>query len=269
MENEQEFISTFAQVAVEAVKAGGSIISQYYAKIIPEPRRKADTSYQTIADTASEQAIINVIGRAFPTHGISSEEMSTPIITSSEYEWFVDPMDGTENFLSGVPYFSSCVALCKNGLPIITAIYNLVTDELYLAIRGQGATRNGKPIQVSTVATLKEGTIFFVPTFENKRQTGTEYIRNEIYRNCRRMLDTWCSTLDWCQVARGKAEGIVVIGPNPLESIAGRLMLEEAKGSITELNDKTSLNIENKIIASNGGSLHDSLRQVVSEKVML
>jgi myo-inositol-1(or 4)-monophosphatase len=251
------------EIAREAAYAGGKILSTYYREGTYGTTMKTDTSLQTEADLAAERKILTCVRSAFPTHNIDSEEQGTLSISSSPYRWLIDPLDGTENFVLGLPYFSSTVTLCYRGQPWIAAVYNPITDQLYTAERGKGAWLNEARLHVSNTTSLKQSRVFFIPDFQTKRRPSTLQLRQQLHIQCRRVLDTWSPALDWCLVASGKADGIVALSHQPILPDAGMLFLEEAGGCITNFHGK-ALNEEQQrfLLGSNGTELHRHFLQL-------
>ena len=137
------------EVAVEAAKMAGAILLREYQQKRYQTRTKADTSLQTEADLAAEHAILACIHRAFSDHTIESEEQGVWKVGASPYRWKIDPLDGTENFVLGLPYFSSTLLLSYDDQPMVAVVYEPVTDTLYTAEREAGAWLNGERMQVS------------------------------------------------------------------------------------------------------------------------
>ena|SRR5947209_9676305 len=253
-------------VAVDAAKAGGKILLKYFKEGTYRKRYKEDTSLQTTADIEAEEIIIDKIKKVFPDHSIESEERGLIPSKSSYYQWLIDPLDGTENFFQGISYFSSSIALCRNGRPEIAVVYNPITDECYTAIRGEGAWLNERRIYVSDKVQLKSCSAFFIPDFVTKREDNSVRLRNMLLMKCRRVLDTWSPALDWCLVASGKADMVVAVSGGPIRPDAGTLILEEAKGKITDFHGR-SFGSDNsrKIVGSNATSVHSELLRLAKE----
>ncbi len=252
-------------VAIEAARASGEILLKYFREDAYRTRYKEDTSLQTTADLELEQAIINTIKSNFPEHSIDSEEHGY-FCTLSSYTWIIDALDGTENFVLGIPYFSSSITLCKENVPQIAVVYNPVTEDLYTAERGYGAFLNGTRIGVSNKVQLKGSRAFFIPDFDTKRFPKTTCLRNKLYGNCRRVLDTWSPALDWCLVASGKVNSVVSISHRPIKPDAGILILEEAGGKITDFQNRAFNDDNNGHIVGSNALLHDQLLQLINEE---
>ncbi len=251
-------------VAMKAARASGKILLKYYREGVYGTRYKEDTSLQTTADLESEQVIIDTIISNFPDHCIEGEERGL-IFSPSSYKWLIDSLDGTENFVLGIPYFSTSITLYKEDKPQIAVVYNPITEDLYTAARDKGAFLNGNRIYVSDEAELKSSRACFIPDFTTKRMQKATCLRNKLYGQCRRVLDTWSPALDWCLVANGKVDIVVSIVNHPIQPDAGTLILEEAGGKITGF-DSRSFNDGNSVcVVGNNSLLHDQLLQLISE----
>lgn len=251
-------------VATEAAKAGGKILLDYYKEGVYRQHYKEDTSLQTTADLESERVIIETILRTFPDHNIDSEERGL-ITSESTYKWLVDALDGTENFVLGIPYFSSSITLCDGGKPQIAVVYNPITDDLFTAAKGRGAWLNGNPIHVSNETQLRKCRAFFIPDFTTKRQRNTAHFRDKLYMQCRRLLDTWSPALDWCLVASGKVDVVLSIAGNPIRPDAGTLILEEAGGKVTDFYNRPFDELNNGCIVGSNSLIHDQLLELIRE----
>ena len=256
-----------ASVAIDAAKAGGEVLLHYYKMGIYKRRMKDDTSYQTTADLEAERVILHHIQRCFPDHSVYSEEAGQTFTSGSPYRWMIDPLDGTDNFVLGIPYFSSSITLFEQNQPVLAVVYNPVTDELYTAERGKGARLNGDLLRVSATTSLQQCKTFFIPDFHTKRLPATVVLRERLYERCRRVLDTWSPALDWCLIARGKADLLVAVTTHPLQPDMGTLFLEEAGGRITHFKGKEiGQRVPGYLVASNGTLLHTQVLEIIHEK---
>jgi len=253
-------------IAVKAAIAGGEIINRRYKARDFQTRSKPDSSFQTRADLESEKAIVDIIKAAYPAHNIYGEEGGRLVSTDSPYEWLIDPLDGTDNFVMGIGHFSVCITVCNSGEPITGVVYEPLSQTFYTAKRGQGALLNGKSITVSATTELKSAKIFFIPDFSTKRQLSVVRLRNAIYQDCRRLLDTWSPALDWCLVASGRADALFVLEHQSVKADIRSLILQEAGGRITDFQNRPFPTVRGEyIIASNGTHLHDALISVANE----
>lgn len=187
-------------------------------------------------------------------------------VASSPYLWKIDPLDGTENFVLGLSYFSSTLTFYYRNQPLVAVVYEPLTASLYTAIRGQGAWLNDKRLHVSQTTQLKGSRVFLIPDFVTKRQPLTVSVRHSLHMHCRRVLDTWSPALDWCLVASGKADLLIAIADTPISPDAGTLILEEAGGRITDFSGKEFVgHNQSCLISSNGTELHSHLFKMIQE----
>jgi myo-inositol-1(or 4)-monophosphatase len=254
-------------VATEAAKCAGKKLLCFLQDDTYWTQSKEDTSLQTAADIAAEEVILSRIQKAFPDHHIKSEERgSLSSFTPSLYRWNIDPLDGTENFVLGIPYFSSCLTLYYEQTPLLAVVYNPVTDELFTATEG-GAWLNGKQLAVSQQNTLQRSRAFFIPDFVTKRQSPAILLRESLYHHCRRVLDTWSPALDWCLVASGKADFVVTFanGSADADASAGMFILKQAGGEITDFSGHPySPQNRGQIVGSNK-NLHALVLKLIKE----
>src|SRR5262245_20038184 len=142
----------YLDVAIDIALQAGAILREEFDRP-PNIAYKGEADLVTQADKRSERCIVERLNQHFPDHGIVAEE-GTGKDTSSEFRWYVDPLDGTTNFAHKYPCFSGSIALAQGDTIIAGVVFNPYYNELFAAARGQGATLNGKPIHVSKVDTL-------------------------------------------------------------------------------------------------------------------
>lgn len=211
---------------------------------------KGDKDIVTEADRAVEMLIRRMITRRFPEHAIvGEEEGATP---GNDWCWSVDPIDGTVSFARGHDHFAVSIALKYRGETEIGVVYMPVLKELYLAVRGQGATMNGRPIGVSRRSRLDDAVM----------ATGFACMRKEEGRN---NLSRFAKALpellsirrygsaayDLVMVASGRIEGFWELNLNPWDVDAGILLVREAGGQVTDFSGGDK-GIPGEIIATNG-----------------
>lgn len=246
----------------EAAESGGAVLRHYFKNKLPEIKFKADKSLVTTADLESEKAIISVLRNKFPDYAIESEEQGeTSARNSSLYKWLVDPLDGTENFVTGIAYFSISIAVSFNGIPQAGLIYNPITEEFYFAKKGEGVWLNNQPITVSNKTKLNESKILIIPDVNTKKSAKAIKLRENIYLKTRRLLDTWSPALDWCLVASGRADALITMSSKDVSANAGTLILEEAGGKLTDFDGNPFKG--GYLLASNTTQLHNELLKVI------
>lgn len=190
-----------------------------------EVTAKSDGTPVTRADMEADEQLTAAILQAFPHHGILSEEQET-VAPEREWCWVIDPIDGTSNFISGLPYWCVSVALTHRGQPVLGVVDAPPLDARYTAVRGGGARRDGRELRVRDVVPFDDARHRHVPlmlTTSTARRARGSGIR----LNPRVMGAT---ALDLCLVAEGVAAGSVAVVPHVWDVAAGSLLVTEAGG---------------------------------------
>lgn len=253
-------------VAIEAAKAGGSVVERYFREGIIM-RSKDPANLVSDADVEAEQAIVEVLRTRYPKHEILGEE-SHAGDASAEHLWVVDPLDGTNNFAHKIPHFAVSIAYYRGGEAQCGVIFNPVRHDWHLAVKGQGATLNGTPAHVSEAARLDE--VLVGVGFYYDRGAMMEATLRAIGDLKRRMIHGirrfGTASLDLTMVALGMYGGYFEYELSPWDFAAGRLFVEEAGGKVTTADGQPLPLGKSTILASNG-RLHDVLLDVVSRHV--
>lgn len=240
-------MSTLKRVAITAAKRAGAIQMKHYGKKIPGVRSKG-TSLVTDVDIWCNEAIISVIRKRFPEHNIISEE-SKHNKTPSDFTWFIDPIDGTHNYIGGLPLFGTTVAVAKGNEVILGVIYLPVFDKLYVAEKGKGAWCNGKRIFVSTKTDLDFSFLLFdsSSSTRKKKLKLMHSISSHLFNE--RVLG--CAVCACAYVAEGSADATVTFKTNSWDIAAGFLLIEEAKGVITNFKGEKWTPFQGNYVAGN------------------
>lgn len=218
----------------------------------------------TDVDIFMENKIVTKIKEWFPSHSIYAEESGNDN-KNSEYEWLIDPIDGTINFASGIPLFATSVALRKNGEAILGIIVDYSQDDVYYCIKGQGAFCNGNPIHVSECDKLNNSIISFCLTshYNNKHIKDVLTIEERLAPKVRglRLIVSAAIELAWC--ASGKTDGCLNVKPSiGLSSAAGKLLVQEAGGMVTNLQGKMRENIDTMLVTN--GKIHNEIVEIIN-----
>lgn len=213
----------------------------------------------TDIDIYIEREIISFINKNFPNHSIYSEEIGEND-KKSEYQWFIDPIDGTINFASNIPLFATSIALRKNGDTILGIIFDWSRNDIYYCIKGQGAFCNNELIHVSNTSTLKNSIISFCLTshYNNDHIKKVLNVEEKLAPKVRglRLIVSAAIELAWC--ASGKIDGCLNVKPSiGLGSAAGKLLVQEAGGIVTNLNGEKRKNIDTMLVSN--GQIHDEI----------
>ncbi len=218
----------------------------------------------TLVDKTMENEITEQLSRLYPTHSFYGEEFGEKV-NSSEYEWLIDPIDGTINFAAGVPLYGTSVALRKNKETILGIMFDWENNDIYHAIKGKGAFKNKEKLQVSSRKNLNECVVSFCLTshYEQKHIDEVLNIVRKLASKVRGLRLIVCATTELAWLASGKTDAMLNVKPSiGLSSCAGKLIVAEAGGKITNLKgkvreDKDTLLVTNSII-------HDEILKVIS-----
>lgn len=241
-------------VAVAAAKKGGEVVSRYFNTNIAR-EVKDDKSFVTAADKEAETAIIAHIKKHFPDHSILSEESGAET-QNSPYEWIIDPLDGTANFVNGIPLFAVSVAALKDGVPVVGVVYQPIGDALYAAEKGKGTSWNGKRVTVSD-GDKEHAVITFDPGKKHKDKLNALFGNTERFVKAKRYLG--CAALSLAFVARGGTEGVFFLGLNKWDYAAGVLLVAEAGGTITDFAGAPWVFGSNDFFIASNGKIHNTL----------
>ncbi|TSC56836.1 MAG: myo-inositol-1(or 4)-monophosphatase [Parcubacteria group bacterium Greene0416_79] len=240
--------------AISAARKAGAITLRYFETSVAR-EVKEDKSFFTVADKEAEAAIISEIKKEFPDHGIVCEE-SGEEKSASAFQWVIDPLDGTGNFVNGIPLFSVSIAALKDGVPVAAVVYQPVGDSLYTAEQGKGTQWRGKRVRVSG-GDAEHAMITFGPGKKEKERLNRLFSLTEQCVKSKRYLG--CAALELAYIARGGTEGFLCFGLNKWDYAAGVLLVAEAGGRITDLLGKPWVfGSSNYFIASNG-AVHETL----------
>lgn len=249
------------ETAIKAAKLAGNKLEYYFESSL-EHQEKEDTSIVTKADIEADEMIIKEIQSKYPDHSILSEEKGE-VGPKSDYLWIIDPLDGTNNFSRGIPIFSTAIALAYKKEPILSVVYNPITNTLFNAEKGKGAYWNGEKIKVSEENQVEKLLICFGRGKEsNDRQAMKEAVTN-VYSKVRSVRLLMSASLELAYVASGRVDAFAVLGLHSWDFIGGLLLVEEAGGKVTNL-DGSKWGIESTYILASNGNVHDQLLKILN-----
>ena len=247
----------YLDIAIETALEAGQILREEFERP-PDIAYKGDVDLVTQADKRSERAIVAKISQYFPDHSISAEE-GLGHVRSSEFRWHVDPLDGTTNFAHKYPCFSVSIALAQNGSVLAGVVYNPISNELFAAASGKGATLNGKPISVSQVATLSTSLLCTgFPVHKRRASNNIHYYYNFTLRSHGVRRDG-SAALDLASVACGRFDGFWEFGLNAWDTAAGILLVREAGGAISDFHGADYV-LGGPVVLATNSRIHQEMR---------
>ncbi|MFN7961549.1 MAG: inositol monophosphatase family protein [Thermoanaerobaculia bacterium] len=228
-------LPTLLDTTLLAARAGGRVLLDWYGRADLEVRAKAENDFVTRADRDSEAAVVGEIRRRFPDHAILAEEGGASA-GREDFEWVIDPLDGTTNFTQGLPFFCVSVA-CRRGDSVLTAaVLDPLRDELFSASLGGGAFKNGERLQVSGRRELKGA--FLATGYPYRAHEALDaYLAafREVFLAARAIRRCGAAALDLAYTAAGAFDGFFEFRLSPWDIAAGALLIEEAGGSVSDL----------------------------------
>lgn len=254
-------------LVIRAAREAGAILQDYAARGF-QVEHKGRINLVTEADLASERHIKQLIASHYPAHRILAEESGRDdrgAISSDDYCWIIDPLDGTTNFSHGFPCYAVSIGVERNGQMVAGAIYDPSRDEMFAAERGAGATCNGQRIQVSAVEQLEKSLVVSGFPYD-VRERMHEYLPawREFLKRAQGVRRFGAAAIDMAYVAMGRLEGFWEHGLHAWDTAAGWIIVEEAGGRVTQLDGSPFDNHIPSLLCTNG-KVHDEMLQVLFE----
>lgn len=253
-------------IAIKAARRAGQIINRASLDIDSlNVGVKQQSDYVTEVDRAAEAAIIDVLRDAYPSYGILAEESGLAgTDANAEFQWIIDPLDGTTNFIHGVPQYAISIGLAKQGVMQHAVVYDPNRNEIFTASKGGGAFLNNKRIRVAKRTRLDEtliGTGFPYRMFDHI-DTYLAIFR-ELAQKTAGMRRPGAASIDLAWVACGRMDGFWELGLSPWDMAAGSLLISEAGGLVGDLSGEANYMQTGNIIGSNP-KIFGQLLQVIA-----
>ena len=237
-------------IAVKAARRAATVINRASTQLdLLTVQSKSPNDFVTEVDRAAEQAIIEVLRDAVPGHGILAEE-SGESGPESEFTWIIDPLDGTTNFIHGLPQYAVSIAQTKNGVLEHAVVYDPNTNEMFTASRGAGAFLNDRRIRVSRRTRLNEaliGTGFPFRRFDHVDAYLAMF--KELTQKTAGIRRPGAASLDLAYVAAGRFDGFWEMGLSPWDMAAGALLIQEAGGLVSDLSGEANYLTTGNLVA--------------------
>ncbi len=251
-------------LAIEAAKKAGALLKERLGAS-GRIEFKGAVDIVTEMDRASEDLILGEIKKAFPDHGILTEE-SAEIAARSPYRWIIDPLDGTTNYSHGFPVFCVSIAVENAGEVVLGVVYNPMLDELFTAEKDGGALLNGKKISVSKVKTLDKSLLAtgFPYDIRKTRENNLDHFANFAV-TAQAIRRAGAAALDMSCVACGRFDGFWEMKLKPWDVSAAGLIVMEAGGILSDFKGGPFSIHGAQTLASNG-LIHEEMLSVLAKK---
>lgn len=254
----------FLDTAIEAAMAAGQL-QRYRFESTFSIDLKGAKNLVTEIDLASEALIVGKIHERFPAHGILAEEGEYPA-GDGRHTWIIDPLDGTTNYAHGYPWFCVSIALMLEGALTVGVIYNPMTDELFTAVTGMGAFRNGRRISVSGRCPLSGALLatgFPYDCATDPENNFDQFIRFQ--KAARGIRRAGAAALDLAYLAAGRLDGFWEVKLKPWDVAAGTLLVREAGGRVTAF-DGSLYEVSNHRILASNSLIHEEMITILAQE---
>lgn len=257
-------------IAVRAARAAGTLLARnlgHSDQLIISSKAKDDLV--TNIDKECETLIINTLLKSYKDHCVLGEESGYVGNKESDYLWVIDPIDGTTNFIKGIPHVGVSIGLRYKGKAEVAVVFNPILNEMFTAARGEGASLNGKRIRVSNLTSL-DGAIVATAAPIRKRERMGAYMTllAQLLDNVADIRRTGCASLDLCYVACGRFDAYLEQCLKLWDYAAGELIVREAGGIVTDFVGTTNFNKTGNILCGNPSVVKDLFAKVCDPKTM-
>lgn len=223
--------------AIKAARRAGAIINRASLDLERlNVARKGPKDYVTEVDRASEEAIIDILRTAYPDHGFLGEESGVHGVSEDgkepEFQWIIDPLDGTTNFIHGFQHYAVSIALMQRGQPTHAVVYDPTRNEMFTASRGSGAFLNDRRVRVSSCLRYHEALLSSHIPQSTALPADSPFV--PMLADCAAARRTGATVLDLSWVACGRLDGFCGVGLKPWDAAAGSLLVLEAGGLIAD-----------------------------------
>ncbi len=253
---------------IQIAKEAGEIIREGFGKNNLVEFKTNSSNLVTEIDKKSELAIINFIHKNFPSHTILAEESGKHFF-GSEYLWVIDPLDGTTNFAHGLPIFSVSIGVQKNNEIIAGGIYDVMNDRVYSAEQGSGAFRDKTRLNVNFNDKIEESLLVTGFPYDIKENPSNAIeIFSAFLKKARAIRRLGSAAIDFCYVASGVFDAFWEVHLSPWDICAGKLIVEEAGGRVTNFKNE-KIDIYSKQILASNSKIHSKMLQILEQSKRL
>ncbi|HYL47433.1 MAG TPA: inositol monophosphatase family protein [Candidatus Limnocylindrales bacterium] len=251
----------YLEVAIDAAREAGALLATDFGR----PKNisyKGEVDLVTESDRRAEALIVDRLRSHFPSHAIVAEEGSAA--PGERFCWHIDPLDGTTNFAHGYPCFAVSIGLLEAGDPLVGAVFNPISGELFTAARGEGAWLEHKSIRVSTTEKLAASLVATgFPTDRRRQSINISYYWEYTLRSHGVRRDG-AASLDLCALACGRFDGFWEFGLKSWDTAAGMLIVTEAGGMVTDFAGRPYHPGDPEVLVTNG-RIHSEMQQVAAD----
>ena len=250
------------QIMIRAAHAGGEVLRKYFGQALELVEKSSIADFQTKADLEAEKAILEILKKELPEYNILSEEGKTN--NNSDYTLVIDPLDGTNSFVLGIPHFAVSIGLLYKGDAIIGVVYQPIIDQTYYALKGKGAYLHDKKINVNSITDPRNITIEYTCGYGMDRNYFSKVMGALSAMGCKRIMNNWVASIEYCMLASGKTESVITDGVEIHDFAAGKLIALEAGAKIIDFTGKEDKDyLNNFFLMSNTSEINEYVLNVI------
>jgi myo-inositol-1(or 4)-monophosphatase len=247
---------------VRAVRAGGLIVRRHFGRSVEVREKTSPADLVSGVDLEVQQRVIRMLSRAFPGTPLVSEEKDNP--GRPEEAFYLDPLDGTLNFLHGLAPFAVSLAFWRDGQPLAAAVHDPLSGELFTALRGGGARRNGRVLAVSGAGSLRRSLVATGWPYDRSGRARLLAEMDRVYQGAQELRTIGCASLALCRVAEGVLDAYWEWGLSPWDLAAGVLLVTEAGGRVSSVAGG-GFRLEDGEVAASNALIHAELLDRLKE----
>jgi len=253
----------YLETAVEIAREAGTLVSTYFERRIGY-ETKGEFDLVTEADRASERLVVERLRSHFPAHAVVAEEGGGHQ-SSSDYTWYVDPLDGTTNFAHGFPAFNVTLGLARAGEMVAGVVFDPIRQEMFTAERGAGAYLNNRRIHVSAAKRLSDSLASTGFPSRKRHHNVNIHFYYQLAMASHGVRRTGSAALDLSFVAAGRLDFFWEFGLKPWDVAAGALLVAEAGGRVSDMLGGPHSVTESEHVLADNGALHDEVLQAFAD----
>jgi myo-inositol-1(or 4)-monophosphatase len=262
-------IQGYLETCEKAARAAGAAIRGWIGRTSVQHKGPAD--FVTEADFAAQEVVKAAVLHAFPQHSVLGEEdqLAGDTASKTDYRWIVDPLDGTTNFVHGIPHYAVSLALEHHGQPLVGTIFDPSLDECFTAGLGLGAFLNGRAIRTSSVTQLCDVIAGSGFPANLKPESPDLLVFNKALFRCQGVRRTGSASLNMADVAAGRYGALWGFSTKIWDIAAGVLLIQEAGGVVTSPEGEAVNLASGRFLATGNQELHQQMLELVREAVVL
>ncbi|OOF58324.1 inositol-1-monophosphatase [Rodentibacter myodis] len=251
-------------IAIRAARKAGNVIAKSYERRDDiESNPKGINDYVTNVDKAAEAEIIEIIKKSYPDHTIITEETGAIEGKDSDVQWIIDPLDGTRNFMNGLPHFAVSIAIRVKNRTEVGVVYDPIRNELFTAIRGEGAKLNEVRLRVNNKRELQGAILATGFPFKQPKLMPTQFaMMTSLIEEAADFRRTGSAALDLCYVAASRVDGYFEMGLKAWDCAAGDLIVREAGGLVCDFEAGSGYLRSGHIVAAPARVLKEMLNKI-------